>query len=173
MSDETQIPIKKVPIKKAPVEIERKFLVRGDGWREGASATSIRQGYLAHSADVVVRVRIADREATLTIKGRPRGFTTPEFEYPIPNEHAEHLLELCSTKIIEKIRHRVELDGHIWEVDVFSGANAGLVVAEIELESEDEAFTHPDWLGAEVTQDHRFKNARLCVEPFNPSWLDT
>lgn len=156
----------------APIEIERKFLVTGDGWQFGARAISIRQGYLSRSADAVVRVRIADRVATLTIKGRARGLTTPEFEYPIPIDHAEPLLELCEAAIIEKIRHRVDYRGHIWEVDVFSGANAGLVLAEIELQTEDEAFSRPDWLGVEVTHDHRFKNARLCAEPFRTDWLD-
>jgi adenylate cyclase len=160
------------PGTRAPVEIERKFLTRAEGWREGARAISIRQGYLVQSPHTVVRVRIADRDATLTIKGRARGRTTPEFEYPIPTEHAEPLLALCEGRIIEKTRHRVDHEGHLWEVDVFSGANAGLVLAEIELETEDEVFSRPDWLGLEVTHDHRFKNSSLSVEPFQPAWLD-
>ncbi|MBW2389281.1 MAG: CYTH domain-containing protein [Deltaproteobacteria bacterium] len=156
---------------RAPVEIERKFLVTGDAWQRGARAISIRQGYLARSADCVVRVRIADRAATLTIKGRAHGLTTPEFEYPIPTDHALPLLELCQAAIIEKTRYRVDHEGHSWEVDVFSGANAGLVLAEIELETEDEAFARPAWLGVEVTHDHRFKNSQLCVKPFRDDWL--
>ena len=101
---------------RAPVEIERKFLVEGNRWRAGASATSIRQGYLARSEDVVVRVRIADAVASLTIKARPRGFTTPEFEYPIPLDHAEFLLERCEDAIIEKTAelelHNIEFWGN-------------------------------------------------------------
>jgi adenylate cyclase len=157
---------------RVPVEIERKFLVRGEGWRDGAQPCAIRQGYLARSDEVVVRVRIADREATLTIKGRARGITAPEFEYLIPTDHAESLLTMCEAAIIEKTRYRVDCEGHTWEVDVFSGANTGLVLAEIELETEDEAFARPDWLGFEVTHDPRFKNVRLSLEPFRDDWID-
>ncbi len=153
-----------------PVEIERKFLVRGEGWRPGFRAVTMRQGYLAQSPEAVVRVRLADGEGTLTIKARARGITAPEFEYPIPHSHAQSLLALCEGSIIEKIRHHVDHQGHEWHVDVFSGANTGLVLAEIELETEQEPFALPDWLGIEVTDDLRFKNARLCLEPFRDDW---
>jgi adenylate cyclase len=161
-----------------PVEIERKFLVHDDGWRVGARPLSIRQGYLARSAATndrasnattnatTVRVRITDGVATLTIKTRSKGITSPEFEYEIPTDHAEFLLEHCEGGLIEKTRHCVEHEGHAWEVDEFLGDNAGLVVAEIELESEDETFAKPTWLGEEVTHDKRFKNSRLSMLPY-------
>jgi CYTH domain-containing protein len=153
-----------------PIEIERKFLVTGEGWREGARSVSIRQGYLARSDQVVVRVRVADQRATLTIKGKSSGLTTPEFEYPIPLDHAESLLALCDHAIVEKVRYLVPHRGHEWEVDVFSGENAGLILAEIELDCEDEAFSLPAWVGAEVSHDPRYKNARLCLEPYRADW---
>lgn len=173
-----------------PVEIERKFLVHNDGWRVGARPLSIRQGYLARSAATndrasnakfnakfnatlnatlnatTVRVRITDGVATLTIKTRSKGITSPEFEYEIPTDHAEFLLEHCEGGLIEKTRHCVEHEDHAWEVDEFLGDNAGLVVAEIELGSEDENFAKPSWLGKEVTHDKRFKNSRLSLLPY-------
>lgn len=153
-----------------PVEIERKFRVSGDGWREGARCTSIRQGYLARTSDSTVRVRIEDEDASLTIKTKSLGITSPEFEYEIPLAHADFLLGHCEGSIIEKTRHRVEHGNHTWEVDVFTGDNAGLIVAEIELTSEDEAFERPSWLGEEVTYDYRFKNSRLSLEPYSEAW---
>lgn len=155
----------------APIEIERKFLVRSEGFRGGARAVSIRQGYLARTEEIVVRVRLADELATLTIKGKPTGITTPEFEYAIPREHAISLLALCGEATIEKTRYSVRHLDHVWEVDVFAGANDGLMLAEIELETEAETFSIPDWLGPEVTHDARFKNARLCIEPYRDDWV--
>lgn len=161
-----------------PVEIERKFLVHDDGWRVGARPLSIRQGYLARSKATndresntttnatSVRVRITDGVATLTIKTRSKGITSPEFEYEIPTAHAEFLLEHCEGGLIEKTRHCVEHEGHAWEVDEFLGDNTGLVVAEIELASEDENFGKPRWLGEEVTHDKRFKNSQLSILPY-------
>ena len=154
-----------------PTEIERKFLVKSTGWRTDARPVSIRQGYLARSEEAVVRVRLADEQGTLTIKGKPTGIVTPEFEYPIPRDHAVSLLALCVGFTVDKTRYRVSHRGHDWEVDVFAGENAGLVLAEIELRVEEEAFSIPDWLGAEVTHDARFANARLCTEPFREDWV--
>lgn len=159
--------------KPIPVEVERKFRVVSDGFRDGARTTSIRQGYLARGNANTVRVRIEDTSATLTIKTRSEGITSPEFEYEIPLDHAEFLLGQCEGSVIEKTRHRVAHEHHTWEIDEFFGDNAGLIVAEIELESEDEAFAKPNWLGPEVTYDKRFKNSRLCIEPYNKSWAET
>lgn len=154
------------------LEIERKFLVRSDDWRALArdAGEAIVQGYLSSEARATVRVRVGDRGAFLTIKGRSVGITTPEFEYEIPRDHAQALLELCGEDRIEKTRFRIPIDTHVFEVDVFEGANAGLVLAEVELRSENEPFPSPAWLGPEVSEDARFKNVRLAREPFRPGW---
>lgn len=147
------------------VEIERKFLVTGDGWRNG-SGVLYRQGYLNRDKSRTVRVRIAGDAAFLTIKGRSVGATRAEFEYPIPVADAQALLALCDGPLIEKTRYRVPHAGHEWEVDVFAGDNAGLVVAELELQSESEAFAAPAWLGEEVSHDARYFNSNLATQPF-------
>ncbi|MCE4556052.1 CYTH domain-containing protein [Roseateles cellulosilyticus] len=152
------------------IEIERKFLVRNDEWRQAAaSATRFSQGYLSRDPARTVRVRIAGEAGWLTIKGRTRGATRAEFEYPIPLADAAELLGLCDGPVVEKVRHLCVVDGMTWEVDEFVGANAGLVLAEIELASEQQAFTHPQWLGEDVTGDGRYVNANLAVRPFT-SW---
>lgn len=152
------------------IEIERKFLVTGDGWRQPASAqTRFSQGYLSRDPARTVRVRIAGERAFLTIKGATQGATRAEFEYALPLADAQQLLAMCDGPVVEKIRHLCVHEGMTWEVDEFLGANAGLVVAEIELESEDQVFAHPAWLGAEVTGDARYVNANLAVRPFT-SW---
>ena len=134
------------------VEIERKFLVRGDGWRSQGQPVLLRQGYLSSDPDRIVRVRIEGDAAVMTIKGRSKGATRGEWEYPIPMQDAEAFLEqLCEQPLIEKTRTRVEHEGMVWEVDEFLGENAGLVVVEIELKSEDQTFSWPDWVGEEVT----------------------
>jgi adenylate cyclase len=149
------------------IEIERKFLVRGDGWRaQASSATRFSQGYLSRDPARTVRVRIAGERAFLTIKGQTTGATRAEYEYAIPVADARQLLALSDGPVVDKIRHLCEVDGMTWEVDEFLGANAGLVVAEIELQSEDQRFTRPAWLGAEVTGDGRYVNANLAVRPF-------
>ena len=149
------------------VEIERKFLVIDDGWREAAgTGTTIHQGYLATTPERTVRVRVADDGAWLTIKGASRGAVRAEFEYPIPRDEAAHLLSLSETSIVEKIRFRVAHAGRTWEVDVFGGENAGLVLAEIELESEDAAVELPRWVGQEVTGRPEFSNSQLAQHPF-------
>ena len=148
-------------------EIERKFLTRGGGWRGLGTATVVRQGYLSTVGERTVRVRVAGDEGTLTVKGITVGATRSEFDYRIPVEDAHFMLdELCEQPIIEKTRHVVEVGGMTWEIDEFAGANAGLVIAEVELASEDEEFARPEWLGEEVTGDARFYNANLVAHPY-------
>jgi len=148
-------------------EIERKFLVRNDGWRAGnPTGERLRQGYLVAEPDRSVRVRLLPDGARLTVKGASRGATRSEFEYPIPSQDARQMLDaLCLEPLLEKTRYRVDHEGHTWEVDCFHGANEGLVVAEIELAAEDEAFERPAWLGEEVTDDARYLNANLFRHP--------
>ena len=154
------------------LEIERKFLVVGEAWRALGTPTLLRQGYLSLEPERTVRVRIEGSNATLTIKGKNRGATRGEWEYPIPVAEAAELLDtLCQQPLIEKIRHRVRAGTHIWEVDEFLGANAGLVVAEIELASEGEGFDKPAWIGREVTDDKRYFNSNLIRHPYS-AWKD-
>ena len=149
------------------IEIERKFLVTSDAWRAAATVqTRFSQGYLSRDPARTVRVRIAGDAAFLTIKGATRGATRAEFEYEVPLADAQALLALCDGPVIEKIRHLCPFDEMTWEVDEFLGANAGLVVAEIELADEGQVFGRPGWLGAEVTADGRYVNANLAVNPF-------
>lgn len=147
-------------------EIERKFLVAGEGWRDGVTGSkSFRQGYLAETDKLVIRIRIVDEaEAVLTFKSAVQGTTRAEFEYPIPLDDARALIELHQGLVIEKRRHLVPFGGFTWEVDVFAGAHAGLVLAEIELPAEDTPFERPDWLGREVTGERRYYNASLALE---------
>jgi adenylate cyclase len=146
-------------------EIERKFLVRGEGWRQ-AAPVRISQGYLNRDADRTVRVRIAGERGYLTIKGRAKNLARPEFEYEIPVTDAEQLLKLCEGPILEKHRHVIEHAGSRWEVDEFHGDNEGLVVAEIELEREDQTFERPAWVHTEVTHDVRYLNSNLSARPY-------
>lgn len=147
-------------------EIERKFLVRDTRWKRGAVGVPVRQGYLGTGADCVVRVRVMGDRAFLTIKGRTVGAARPEFEYPIPHADGLQLLDLCARPIIEKTRYRIEHGGLTWEVDEFHGANAGLVVAECELESEAQEIDKPAWVAEEVTGDPRYYNSNLAAHPF-------
>ncbi len=161
------------------IEIERKFLLRGDGWRAAAhEVIPMAQGYLNDLAMVdsgamntSVRVRIEGDTARLNIKSRDLGSTRQEFDYEIPMDDARALLALCDGGIIDKRRHLVDYAGHLWEIDEFLGDNAGLVVAEIELESADEAFARPDWLGAEATHAQRYYNLALAARSF-ADWSD-
>ncbi len=149
------------------VEIERKFLLTGDGWRALGQGILLRQGYLSSNKERVVRVRIEGDTAMLTIKGRTVGATRGEWEYPIPLADAETFLDtLCEQPIIEKHRFRIPYAGMVWEVDEFVGENAGLVVAEIELAAEEQVFAKPEWVGQEVTSDARYYNANLISHPF-------
>lgn len=148
-------------------EIERKFLVRGDAWRAD-NGTLIRQGFLHNEVDSTVRVRATGERAYLTVKGAMTGVTRTEFEYEIPLEDANQMLdELCQRPLIEKIRYEIQLGGFTWEIDEFLGDNAGLVVAEIELEDETQEFPKPDWLGEEVSQYARYLNANLVKNPYS------
>jgi CYTH domain-containing protein len=134
-------------------------------WRV-ADGTKYRQGYLSTDKERTVRVRIAGNKAMLTIKGITQGASRAEYEYEIPVEDAEELLDLCQRPIIEKWRHEIEHAGMTWEVDEFFGDNQGLVLAEVELDSPDEAFDLPPWVGKEVTDDPRYFNANLVNHPF-------
>ena len=148
------------------IEIERKFLVVGDDWRQ-APAVPYAQGYLNRDKQRTVRVRIAQGQAWLTVKGANAGATRAEFEYAIPVADAEQLLALCDGPLVRKLRRVVVHAGSTWEIDEFQGDNAGLVVAEIELPSEDAPFEPPPWLGAEVTHDPRYFNSSLATAPFS------
>lgn len=148
------------------VEVERKFLVTSEGWREGAKACPIRQGYLCLEADATVRVRMAGERAFITVKGKTAGMSRSEFEYAIPPADAQAMLdELCIRPLIEKVRYSVTHAGRLWTIDVFEAANAGLVMAEVELQSPDEVVELPSWVGEEVTYDPRYRNSALVSEP--------
>ncbi|WP_035615869.1 CYTH domain-containing protein [Haloferula sp. BvORR071] len=148
-------------------EIERKFLVKSDAWREGGPpGEKICQGYLASDRQRAVRVRLKGTKAFLTVKGAGEGIARAEFEYPIPVADAQEMLALCLPSPVEKIRHERHCGSSLWEVDEFRGENAGLVVAEIELEAEDSDFERPDWLGEEVTHDPRYLNTSLAKHPW-------
>ena len=156
------------------IEIERKFLVTGDGWRAAAHAVlPMAQGYINDAAALdsgaqkaSVRVRIQGDAAYLNLKSREPGHTRQEFDYPIPVDDARALLALCVGGLVDKRRHLVRHGNHLWEVDEFLGENAGLVVAEIELDHAEEAFERPEWLGEEVTDDVRYYNLALAAHPY-------
>jgi adenylate cyclase len=151
-----------------PQEIERKFLVRGDFKRYVMKTTNIIQGYLSSVPERTVRVRIQDDKGILTIKGigSKSGASRFEWETEILRKDAENLLKLCEPGVIDKNRHIIESGDHIFEVDEFHGDNEGLILAEIELKSEDEEFMKPDWLGEEVTGDVKYYNAMLMKNPY-------
>ncbi|MBF0603285.1 MAG: CYTH domain-containing protein [Nitrospirae bacterium] len=149
------------------IEIERRFLVENDSWRQGASVTRLKQGFLSVDKERVVRVRLEGDDGTLTIKGLTRNNTKKEFEYAIPSQDALELLHaLCLKPLIEKHRFRVVYDGFSWDVDVFEGENRGLVIAEIELDRGDQPFAKPPWLGREISDDPRYFNANLGQNPY-------
>lgn len=149
------------------VEIERKFLVVGDDWRSLASGTVYRQGYLASSDNLAVRVRLAGDTGYLTIKGATSGISRPEYEYVIPASDATELLEtLCDRPLIEKTRYRILLDGLLWEIDEFMGANQGLILAEVELADPNQQIRLPTWIGTEVSNDPRYFNTYLAKHPY-------
>jgi len=154
------------------VEIERKFLVTSDAWKQLGAPVLLRQGYLSSDPLRTVRVRIeglsGQETGALTIKSKSEGATRGEWEYPIPLSEATELLErLCERPLVEKYRRRIAHAGFVWEVDEFLGENAGLVVAEIELPTEDTVFARPDWIGAEVTHDQRYFNSNLIRQPYS------
>ncbi|MEL1264876.1 CYTH domain-containing protein [Pseudoxanthomonas putridarboris] len=162
-----------------PLEIERKFLVTGDDWRASAhEVVPMAQGYINDMGAMdrgeqkaSVRVRIQGDTAFLNLKSRELGHTRQEFDYPIPVADARALLALCVGGVVDKRRHYVRHQGHLWEVDEFLGDNAGLVVAEIELESADEAFVKPAWAGKQVTDAVRYYNLALASRPY-AQWSD-
>jgi adenylate cyclase len=149
------------------VEIERKFLVKNNAWKKQV-VTSKRcvQGYVATKPGCTVRVRIMGDQGFLTLKGPRKGITRAEYEYPIPVQHAEDMLSCLTGVLVSKTRHFVEHAGHTWEVDVFHDENDGLIVAELELEHEAEAFETPAWLGLEVSKIGRYTNKSLSVKPY-------
>ena len=148
------------------VEIERKFKVK-EGFRPTGIGIEMAQGYLSRDPKRTVRIRRSGMQGYLTIKGETHGAARLEYEYEIPAADAEELLALCEEPLVEKTRHRETVADHVWEVDVFHGANAGLIVAEIELSSEAETFVLPTWAGAEVTGLPRYYNAALIAHPYN------
>lgn len=155
------------------LEIERKFLVRGKAWQAAADGgRRIRQAYLSNNTKNSVRVRIIDdRRAELTIKSSYRGIVRDEFQYAVPVADARELLLLRQSMIIDKVRYKVRLGPLTWEVDEFFGANAGLVIAEVELQHADQRLDLPSWISREVTGDRRYNNSQLAANPFS-EWAD-
>lgn len=149
-------------------ETERKFLVIRELWEKEPKTAGqmILQGYISDAENGVVRVRVMGKNAFITIKGRSEGITRPEFEFPIPLKEAFEMLAVLSPPIVTKTRYVVPIAGKNWEVDVFDGSNNGLIIAEIELGSEDECFEKPAFAGDEVTADHRYSNSFLAKNPF-------
>jgi CYTH domain-containing protein len=148
-------------------EIERKFLLKNDSWRSLVQGKKCRQGYLNRVEERVVRVRTIDDKGFLTIKGITRGAVRAEFEYDIPIAEAEAMLDhLCEKPLIVKKRYKIKFGGLIWDVDEFLGENQGLIVAEVELESEDQPFEKPSWIGEEVTGDPKYYNSNLTQYPY-------
>lgn len=149
-------------------EIEHKFLLRDDRWRSQVERSArLRQGYLISDARCSVRVRIAEGQGFLNIKSGTLGIQRSEYEYPIPLAEAEEILDiLCEKPLLEKTRHYLKFDQHLWEIDEFSGENAGLIVAEVELSRIDEPFARPDWLGEDVSHDIRYYNSQLARHPY-------
>jgi len=150
------------------IEIERKFLVNETAWRQlkKSAGTWYKQGYILTDPQKTIRIRIAGHEAFITIKGISEGFTRQEFEYAIPKKDAEVLLNNFTVSSVTKTRYKIIHEGKLWEVDEFEADNEGLLLAEIELETEEETFTIPDWIGKEVTNDKRYYNSNLSLTPF-------
>lgn len=154
------------------VEVERKYLVSSQDWPRNVQPQFIRQGYLFNGETHAIRVRTCGEQAYITIKGAIVGITRLEYEYEIPYADAIVLLDaLCRRPFIEKNRHKIDVYGFEWVIDVFEGDNEGLVIAELELDSEDQAVAMPPWVGAEVTKDSRYYNANLARRPF-ATWSD-
>ncbi len=148
-------------------EIERRFLLADTAFLASLEGTYFKQGYIQGRKRSAARIRVLDERAFLTLKGATRGLVRSEYEYEIPLQDAREMLEeFCEKPLIEKMRYEVEFAGNTWEVDVFYGDNAGLLMAEIELESEDQAFVRPPWLGQEVSDDSRYFNASLVRNPY-------
>ena len=150
-----------------PLEIERKFLVNSDTYRNNARSSKIEQAYLSVMEKMAIRVRIDGIQASLAIKSKISERVNKEYEYSIPIDEARSLMNLNDLTVIRKTRYLVEHKGHTWEVDEFHDDNKGLIVAEIELDDENETFAMPSWLGEEVTADNRYLNSNLAVKPFS------
>jgi adenylate cyclase len=150
-----------------PIEIERKFLVSGEGWRSLGTAVCYRQGYLLSDKNRTVRIRIAGDRGYITVKGGASGIARSEYEYEIPPQEAAEMLDnLCDRPLIEKTRTQISYRDLIWEVDEFLGENQGLVIAEVELQDADQAIELPEWIGQEVSNDSRYYNSNLVRHPF-------
>jgi adenylate cyclase len=150
------------------IEIERKFLVNRALWDalEKPAGNLFKQGYILSDDKRTVRIRVTDDAAYLTLKGSTTGISRSEYEYTIPIADGNEILSGLTVSSIEKVRYEIDFAGNTWEVDIFSGDNEGLIVAEIELEQEDQVFDKPGWVGQEVTDDHRYTNASLSVNPY-------
>ena len=149
------------------VEIERKYLVKSHGWRSLAIGTKYRQGYIITQTSTTVRVRVVGDQGYLTIKGPTAGQARAEFEYPIPLEDAQEMLEtLCDRPLIEKTRYKIEQGDLVWEIDEFMGENQGLILAEVELQQEDQSFDLPEWIDREVN-DPKYFNVNLAKHPYS------
>ncbi|MEM9137298.1 MAG: CYTH domain-containing protein [Cyanobacteria bacterium P01_F01_bin.42] len=155
------------------IEIERKFLVSQDQWREGATGSFYCQGYLVHDPQVTLRVRVVGDRGLLTIKGKVENLSRPVFEYEIPLSDAREMLQLwCGDQLIEKNRYRIPVGDLVWEVDEFLGVNQGLVLAEVELTSPDQSISLPEWIGPEVSGDIRYYNSYLVKHPYR-TWQNS
>lgn len=151
-----------------PKEIERKFLIKPELWKllNKPVGQHYRQGYIEGNEDITIRVRTAEGKGYLTLKGKTVGISREEFEYEIPHEEAIAMISSFTTSGTEKIRYKIAQDDLVWEVDEFLGPNAGLIVAEIELQYEEQAFDKPSWIAEEVTEDHRYFNSNLATNPY-------
>ena len=152
-----------------PLEIERKYLVTSDVYKSGAKSVEITQAYLTIQDNLAIRVRIEEHHASIAIKSKISERVNREYEYNIPLDEARSLMKLSQHLAITETRHLVDYKNHLWEVDEFHGENEGLIVAEIELDDENEEFEIPPWLGEEVTADYRYLNSNLAKNPFS-SW---
>ena len=149
------------------IEIERKFLVSEKNWNPSKKGTILKQGYLAVDRERTVRIRVSEQKAFLTIKGKTVGIKRAEFEYEIPKNEGEQLLKMCVNSIVEKTRYIEKIGDLVWEIDVFEGENKGLVLAEVELEDENQEIEIPEWVEKEVSDDSRFYNSCLSSKPFS------
>ncbi|MBN1987129.1 MAG: CYTH domain-containing protein [Prolixibacteraceae bacterium] len=149
------------------IEIERKFWVAKEKWKPAGEGRKLVQGYLSVDPERTIRVRIVGEQAFITIKGKTEGIRRTEFEYKIPKSEGEILLNMCLYSPVEKIRFKEKIGDCVWEIDVFGGANQGLILAEVELEQDDQQIQLPAWVGKEVSGDVRFYNSYLAVHPFS------
>jgi CYTH domain-containing protein len=148
-------------------EIERKFLVHGDDWRNGSTGVLCRQGYLLSNIECTIRVRVIGEQGYLTVKGKTSGITRPEYEYAIPAADAEAILDtMCARLLVEKLRYTIPHAGATWEIDEFLNENKGLIVAEVELESAEQSIEMPPWIGQEISYDPRYLNVNLAKQPY-------